>query len=353
MTPSQTCMDPPESSHQRCIRPKFDGVGLTPAPVIPTPTRSPTVSPTPNPTASPAVITPVPLPTMPIWTFLPFPRGTPIPSQPLQISTPIPSVSSSITSQSEFCDDDRFAKFFVAETGKEEPCVWLAARPEYIPSLCGEGQEAREKCPESCRVCTDDCEDSTNKFDLDGGKRNCIFLSLRNNLIDQYCVEGTDVYDACPETCDKCDSQVRTAGPPPSSLPQSSNPIPITPIPTTHPTSDPPVPTEGIRCDDDRTTKFWVPSLEKYEPCVWLSARPEEKIILCQPGQEAYRICPETCGVCSDSCEDTDGRFDLNEVSRDCLWLSLRNSVINEVCQPGNEAYSVCPETCDACDTSQ
>jgi hypothetical protein len=127
-------------------------------------------------------------------------------------------------------------------------------------------------------------------------------------------------------------------------------PVPITPIPNTEALTDCDFTqcTLYAKCDDDRYARFFVAGKE--EPCVWLAARMDQFGSLCNG--EAGDICRETCGTCFDDCEDTSGYFTYKGVLRNCLWLSLRNHVIDEpgVCDPGSEAAMVCPETCDICD---
>jgi hypothetical protein len=107
-----------------------------------------------------------------------------------------------------------------------------------------------------------------------------------------------------------------------------------------------------VDCDDDKNLPFWVEALQQAQKCVWLAARPEYQATLCQPTDPsgAYSICEETCGKCHDNCEDTSGTFAVNDDVRDCLWLSLRTQYQGDLCVQGSPAFSICPETCDACD---
>ena len=49
-----------------------------------------------------------------------------------------------------YCDDDKFATFYVEDLDENQRCVWLAARPEYVDKLCPEDSTsgARDVCPE-------------------------------------------------------------------------------------------------------------------------------------------------------------------------------------------------------------
>lgn len=299
----------------------------------PTPTLTIT---TPPPTSKP--------------TRQPSPRPTAINSPPTPPPTPVPTLTVTGREDPTRCDDDMTARFFVASTGRNEPCIWLAARPNEQLSLCAEGQPAREVCKETCRVCSDFCFDTNAKFDYNGVRRNCLWLSLRTNVINEVCVPGNGAFQVCPETCNNptCDGLANPTTPVPTPAP-----VPVLIITTPPPTPSPtPPPVSGNFCDDDRFGTFFVPSAGKSERCVWLAARPVEQAELCRAGQPARSVCRETCGACTDTCEDTNGRFTLNNVRRDCLWLSLRNNVIDQVCTPGSEASIMCPETCNACDAS-
>lgn len=245
------------------------------------------------------------------------------------------------------------------DIGKEESCVWLKAREEYLRKLCVESHDAYHKCPETCKKCADACEDQPGNWYFKGVKRTCLWLSLRNHVIDEVCVPGNQAYIFCAETCNnpRCDGTAEEAGNEADLMaaPPVQNPVPPSLAPGAALSS--PAPTKsssnGLFCDDDREATFLVSSISgKRERCVWLAARQDEKKRLCVDGKEAMTVCPETCGACMDQCEDTPGgKFMLNNVQRDCLWLSLRNHMIDKVCVEGHEAFTTCSETCNSCDT--
>jgi glycoprotein endo-alpha-1,2-mannosidase len=142
--------------------------------------------------------------------------------------------------------------------------------------------------------------------------------------------------------------------------PVAATPVPMLPqTPAPAETKSPAAPTkqptfvdpnDPDTCDDSKFGTF--PTLKDgNKRCIWLASRAEEQLIYCQPNEAAYHLCEETCSKCTDDCEDTLKRFDHQEISRDCLWLSLRTHVQDVVCVPGHAAYDiVCPETCDSCD---
>eukprot|EP00548_Thalassiothrix_antarctica_P007308 CAMPEP_0194136872 /NCGR_PEP_ID=MMETSP0152-20130528/6827_1 /TAXON_ID=1049557 /ORGANISM="Thalassiothrix antarctica, Strain L6-D1" /LENGTH=843 /DNA_ID=CAMNT_0038833675 /DNA_START=242 /DNA_END=2770 /DNA_ORIENTATION=- len=155
----------------------------------------------------------------------------------------------------------------------------------------------------------------------------------------------------------------RPPTPAPNQPPPTPSPTrPPTPHPTTstlHPTTTTmPSPTPRL-CDDSLFTLFTLLNNEGHQRCVWLASREEQQEIYCKPGMDAYDICEETCGKCTDTCEDTNGVFPTIKlvdhvnvtINRNCLWLSLRPAIIEEVCKAGFTAYDItCPETCNACD---
>lgn len=104
-------------------------------------------------------------------------------------------------------------------------------------------------------------------------------------------------------------------------------------------------------CDDHKTCSFFVrEGYDKRERCVWLAARPELQEFLCREGEDARTICPETCGVCVDECEDNlQAKFVIDDNERDCFWLSLRPDRQDEFCRTTHPASWQCPETCDLC----
>lgn len=236
-------------------------------------------------------------------------------------NTPAPSTTPTATPLPSFllCDDTA-GKFFAPTSGKEEPCVWLQDRPELIPSLCILDSEASRVCPETCGVCSDKCNDTTGDFLVGADSRDCDWLRLRPGFIKILCVPGSMASQTCPETCNICDG----------------SPVAPSPAPAV--------------CDDLPDSDFFVNETGKREPCIWLQDRPQFIPSLCTTGSEASIACPETCGVCKDNCEDGDGTFVINGISRDCEWLKVRPGLQASLCIEGFEAYKVCGETCNACD---
>jgi len=351
---------------------------ITSQPITPQPTKSPSRFPTPQP------ISPAPITESPVYTTV-----SPTPQPTLKPTT------------EGYCDDDEEATFLIGDT--EERCVWLRHRPEMIQRVCIENSDPYIACPETCGACADHCEDTDNKYTFRNARRNCVWLQLRPEMIPEVCVPDSEAVRACPETCNICDAPKPTNRPSqfpsilPSIEPTLSTTVPTltpsqspTPLPTTQPTVSPSAalpssrlsttPSSSItaepeidqsmlisraespeessstylaKCDDDYNTQFYVESLDRMEWCIWLSSRPNQQDVLCDPthGSNAYFVCPETCGRCQDTCEDDPTTtFKVNNADRDCFWLSLRAHLVDELCVEGSDAYNGCAETCNVCD---
>uniref|UniRef100_A0A7S3DSF8 Uncharacterized protein n=1 Tax=Entomoneis paludosa TaxID=265537 RepID=A0A7S3DSF8_9STRA len=105
-------------------------------------------------------------------------------------------------------------------------------------------------------------------------------------------------------------------------------------------------------CDDDFTKEFLVEDIMAYRDCSWLERNPDQKSKLCKNSHEAYHLCSETCGKCSDNCEDDEGKFYVNSFHRmqDCEWLSSKPYWQDRLCYSGHRAFELCHESCDRCD---
>jgi Right handed beta helix region len=228
------------------------------------------------------------------------------------------------------CDDDNSQTFRVDEIAQDQHCIWLAARPDFIKTYCtmSHPSKAYDLCAETCGKCVDDCRDTNANFDIFSKPRNCEWLSIRPDVQKVVCVPENPAYTLCPETCNTCDG-TGTLAPIPAPLP----------VPTT------------TNCDDSVFGEFFVKDLMVFQRCVWLAARPEWQKTLCQVGDpsNARTVCAETCNSCSDTCEDTDRTFQVGNTKRDCLWLSLRPTIHEDLCS-NEDTQIACPETCNLCD---
>ena len=252
--------------------------------------------------------------------------------------TPAPTI--------DICDDDQFATFpdtnNIEEGGmpRQEPCIWLLDRPQLIDAYCAATHPsgARNVCEETCGVCTDNCVDNEKaRFSLGafGDGKSCEWVRVRVQANDAtnrplFCNEDTQAWTACPETCENC----------PTVLSQTLAPTPDPII------SDP--------CDDSITTTIFIDSIIGSVPCRWLATRPSQQPRFCAPADvsNAFNVCAETCGKCTDNCEDaTEGTFtDKRGIERPCSWLADdSNNRRPFYCFPDDEAYTLCKETCGNC----
>jgi len=123
--------------------------------------------------------------------------------------TALPTITASPSTPNPFdsCDDSRYGTFFVSETGKEHTCVWLRSRPEFKTIYCNptHPEKAFDICEESCSKCTDECDDDNGIPIMIGTTmRNCDYIAIRDNLIDEQCKAGMVAFSACRETCNSC-----------------------------------------------------------------------------------------------------------------------------------------------------
>lgn len=301
----------------------------TAAPTTPEPsTESPTtMGPTQDSSSQPSTTGPSATPTKrfssaPSITSSSSPSVVPS-SSPTRVASQSPSVvASNMPSDDGVCQDHLHTRFWVESTNKNEPCIWLKARPEEQPELCrpSHPSNAFNICQETCRACSDSCENNASfKFvDSDGSSlRPCSWLALRPTKQDIHCLDP-EVANGCMETCHNCPTQ------PPTSAP----------------------------CDDDLTATFATNDHgQETQNCTWLATRSDaEQQELCDPASMvgAYFVCRESCNACTDSCDDSiNETFLYNGTAQTCEWLALNPKVQPEVCYHWNDAWTVCKDTCN------
>jgi hypothetical protein len=243
----------------------------------------------------------------------------------------------------------------VPSQATSQECVWLQSRPQEAAILCplGSGSDARTVCPETCGVCKDSCtDDATGSFLVSGISRNCQWLNLRPALLTQECRLGKDAWTYCRETCGNCI-------PFPTIAPSKSRSPLVTPTPSPTVALVPATPQPSNAknkydtCDDNRFGTFFVSETNQGEPCRWLWSRPEMKLIYCSASHPsgAYNVCEETCGKCSDTCEDdnTISFTAAGKPGKNCAYIAVRNNLIDTMCIEGADAYVLCRETCNSC----
>jgi hypothetical protein len=105
-------------------------------------------------------------------------------------------------------------------------------------------------------------------------------------------------------------------------------------------------------CEDSKFETFYIDESRGNKTCPWLSMAPAWQEILCVEDHPAFHLCPETCGKCHDTCEDTPGQyFHVNRIQppRDCDWLSTKPFWQLFLCRQGHPAFNLCAESCDRC----
>lgn len=104
----------------------------------------------------------------------------------------------------------------------------------------------------------------------------------------------------------------------------------------------------------------------QYNDCEWVSSQSAEELsTLCQPDTAAYELCRLTCQNCNElpmnkkkawpielcGGDSLDKSFDagMNQGMGNCYWLSKSPFDVDRLCQPDNDAYDLCRETCRNC----
>jgi hypothetical protein len=105
-------------------------------------------------------------------------------------------------------------------------------------------------------------------------------------------------------------------------------------------------------CEDDSREFFYIEMRDIWRKCIWLTRNLDVwGDELCVPGHDASRLCPETCGLCTDSCWDqTNVTFVVKDEERNCAWLSTKPAWKKRLCVENQQAYHICGETCNSCD---
>ena len=157
-----------------------------------------------------------------------------------------------------------------------------------------------------------------------------------------------------------------------------------TAAPTSGPTSQPtafPTYVKGAECTgQDSDAVFFVSNSFGLQDCVFLRENPVQRARLCLPGEDAYRLCPNTCCVsrtdaptpapstktptdaptnsptdfptpwtdleCTGT--DMDAEFFISDEFgiQNCEFLLGYPDERTRVCEPGQAGYDFCPQTC-------
>lgn len=112
-------------------------------------------------------------------------------------------------------------------------------------------------------------------------------------------------------------------------------------------------PTASVYCEDSHNLTFSWQGKER--TCTWLLGSPVRRKQLCAAtrNHQARVACPETCGVCTDFCEDSQGDFYVNhkQLKKNCAWLSVRSKWQSRLCHR-DDVKSLCKESCNTCDAA-
>lgn len=140
-------------------------------------------------------------------------------------------------------------------------------------------------------------------------------------------------------------------------VPSTSTPTPVKPSPSPlPPASTPTLLGIGI-CRDSSSNFDYNVTIggtlrEGRQSCTWLATHLSYRQLLCQPGHQAYSLCPTTCGKCAVGCKGQDNvtaTFVVSGITRNCAWLSIRPSLWPKQCTSDKPAYIYCKEICNSC----
>ena len=259
-------------------------------------------------------------------------------ASPTVLSTPAPTTSlvPSTAPSIKLCEDQP-GSFLTGENDHSSmDCPSLARDKAAQAEYCVPSHPAYDFCEDTCGKCDDGCQDTRNYFLLNShsGYVNCVWLSTRPIWQERLCHPDHDAFYSCGETCNSCEMGIHATRSPTAS-PNSIEMPTVMPI-----------------CDDSKTEEFYVEELQQSYSCTWLAGTLGWQRRLCVPGHEAWRVCPETCGACSDDC--TDDQVTLFQVNRvrplqNCAWLAKRPLWRQFLCREGSQASELCRETCDTC----
>lgn len=112
------------------------------------------------------------------------------------------------------------------------------------------------------------------------------------------------------------------------------------------------IPKETDPCDDAQYCEFMVDSsIWRSENCAWLREQSDSDIDIWCEKLDTREMCPETCGICSDSCEDSSGTILIDGVEESCSFLAISPDLHAEFCDSNHSsgAWTTCAETCGNC----
>jgi len=224
-------------------------------------------------------------------------------SSPSQVPTTVPSSSPTQIPSSSPSDQPS-----EAPTTSKVPTSSPSDQPSAAPTINCIGKDYQGLVPVNHRF----------------GNQTCAWIANRKVWRTYLCQEGFEAFEQCQETCDSCNLQ------------------------SEEPSDD--------GCEDSNKM-FYVNQHLPNIRCFWLNRFMERSPLwrdrICAPGQPAYDHCPETCGKCTDTCEDAPNNrlfwINIRNGYQNCEWLSTRPLWRAKACRKNHSAYYACKEICNSC----
>jgi len=112
------------------------------------------------------------------------------------------------------------------------------------------------------------------------------------------------------------------------------------------------------KCKDNKKFKY---KGNKKHTCKWIGKKDDRIDDLCPKkykGKKISKWCPETCGKCDDSSDESEDCKDDKKFKykgnkkHTCEWIGKKEERIDEIChkkQDGKKIFKYCPEACEEC----
>jgi hypothetical protein len=114
---------------------------------------------------------------------------------------------------------------------------------------------------------------------------------------------------------------------------------------------------DDTACEDSLDITFYMNDTLGHQRCSWLrrnlngmhDANRSNKEAFCVESENAFYFCEETCGKCTDDCNDNStATFQLAGSYTNCEWLSGKPFLWTLACKH-RDVWEVCRDTCDCC----
>jgi hypothetical protein len=315
-----------------------------------TPSSLPTSKPSYLPTSKPSYL-PTSTPS-----YLPTSKPSYLPtSTPSYLPTSTPSDITDVLGKLlpyQMCEDQR-GSFWVEQSKKDQlvTCSQLGINPDMMETVCRRNHAAFYVCPETCKKCTDNCNDSDGDFFVNQkwGRQQCSFLATKPGFRNFVCRPGFDAYTLCGETCNSCGD--------------SDAALILTTVP-------------AAVCSDSRESIF-INRYIGHRKCGWLTHNPAFASFMCSPEFDVFHKCRYTCNSCDATpppsslpstfptgaqssattdtiCSDSTNEIFVSKIVgyQTCDWIVQNPAFRGYLCRPGFDAFNECRETCKSCDDS-